>query len=286
MLLEKEHVIEKASEGNADFDANDILKYFLGSIKKGKRRIFIALVIGTILGVAFYFFKKPIYSSQMMGYSETLKKEIIFNIVEDLQRLIDQSDYEQLKKFLNLSEKSVKSIVALKAQPAIERSIYETEESSIFIIEAKVDDLTVLDSLSEAIGHYVDNNRYVKIRLEREKGSILNSIEKMQIEISDLEKLKIDMREALSKNTYRTNLFLSDIGYSSSKIVELYEKENALKTKLEFLYDIKILSDFVKFKKKKEPRLIVSVLGFQSLALFVLFVFWFFGRVKTTWDQL
>ncbi len=285
MLLEKEMPSKTQLQVDSDIDVSNLFHSFLKGIKKRLKTILIALLLGTIGGFCYYFFKKPIYTSQMMGYSETLKKEVVYSVIEDLQRLIEQNDYEQLQQFLNLSEKSVKSLVDLKARAAIEKSIYDTEESNIFIVEAKVTDLTVLDSLARAIGYFVDNNDFVKVRLEKEKKNLQYSIDKMNIEIQDLEELKVNMREAISKNTYRTNLFLSDIGYSSSKIVELYERQNELRNKLSFMFDIKILRDFVKFKKKKEPRLFISVLSFQSLAIFIIFVLYisYFDLINNVW---
>lgn len=288
MLLENENALV-GSTVLKDFNKigiNDIIRFVIISFKDGGKAILFTFIIGLILGFSYYFFKKPEYSSQMTGYSEQLPKEIVEYNIADLQELINQKDYDQLSGFLGLSVGKVRQIVSLKAKPAIEKSIYDTEESNVFVLDAVVTDLNVFDSLSNAIGYYFENNHFVKLRIDQEKKNLIYSIEKMNVEIVDLTELKIEMKKAIEKNTYRTNLFLSDIGYSSSKIVELYEKQSSLRNKLELIDDVKIMRDFVKFKQKRSPKLILSIITFEALAFMFLFLFWGLQCLRTYWRSL
>ncbi len=270
MLLEKTLETENKKK-ETEIDLLGLLNSFTSSIAKNKYNIIITSLAGIGVGLALYFTAKPVYTSQMTGYSETLKEEVVEGIIMDLQRTLEDKDYVLAQKFLGLSKSKVEAIKQITCRPAIEKSIYEKDESGIFVIEASVSNVDVLDSLAIALEYYFQQNYFVKKKISLEKYRITQLIKNIDTETASLLKLQTSMNEAIDKNTYRTNLFLSDIGYASAKIVELLDKRADLENKLQLMEEIKILKNFVKFNKKTSPKMYKSLL-LGEVICFILFL--------------
>lgn len=261
-------------------DQIDLVKMFNSfqlTLVRRMNLILVTIVLGILLGLILYFTSRSKYTSQMTGYSENLKIEVVIGIIEDLQRTIDDNNVALGKQFLGLSAEKIKAIDKLTCKSAIEKGIYEKDESGIFIIEATVYDNTVFDSLSIALEHYFQENYYVKRKTQLENSLVKQQIINIDIETKSLYELQDNMNEAISKNTFRTNLFLSDIGYASGKIVELLDKRANHINRLQQLEEIKVLKNFVKFNKRSSPKLLKTII-IAEIICFVLLILFFLSK--------
>jgi len=160
MLLEKIPRAKTNSE-ETEIDIVGLFNSFVLLLFEKRIYLLVTFIVGIVVGLTLFYLSKPVYQSQMTGYSESLKIEVVQGIIEDLQRTIEEKDYILAQKFLGLSKEKVKSIQLLSCRSAIEKSIYEKDESGIFIIEAQVTNLDVLDSLAFGLEHYLQQNEYV-----------------------------------------------------------------------------------------------------------------------------
>lgn len=272
MLLDNlENNVERTP--NDQFDLVEFFHSFQLMIVRKIGLIFITFLVGISIGLLLYFTAKPKYTSQMTGFSESLKIEVVIGIIDDLQRTLDDKNIALGEHFLGLSAQKIKAIDKLTCKPAIEKGIYEKDESGIFIIEATVFDNNVFDSLSIALEHYFQENYYVKRKTKLENALVKQQIINIDIETKSLYELQDNMNEAISKNTFRSNLFLSDIGYASSKIVELLDKRANHMNRLQQLEEIKVLKNFVKFSKRSTPHLFKTLISGEIICFTILILF-------------
>lgn len=269
---------QKRTQVKDDLELLSIVKQFI-RFTKNKWKFFTSFLLGGItLGLLYFFLSKPVFESQMSALSWSLDDNKVVAHLEDISKLFEYQDYEQLSQKLNLKPETIKQIVSIKAKREKPEGevVYEDKERKFgFSITAKVYNTSVLDSLEAGIQYYIESTKYVESRLAAYKTQLSYNIVKTSREIEDLTILKTNLNNMLSakKTNEGSSIFLSDVGRTSTNIVELHEKLIKLQEDMQLASDFTVIKKFTKFKKRSSPRLSYAVLSGSVIAIiFALFI--------------
>jgi hypothetical protein len=281
----------QSNQPNKFLDEFDFLQIFSSIIKffiTAKYHLIVSLLLGIIVGILVYYKSKPEYESSMTAYSSNLQDSKAVGLIDDLERYLAEGDSIQLSSKLGLSLKKVKHITSLEG--AVEVNKYRSGDSKEgFTIKVRVTDKDILDSLGIGIKRYIESSEFVHDQIGTTKLSLQYNIVKTEDELRALDSLRSSLYKMVLKGgqaRLSTNLVLSDISYVSSKRIELNDRLSSLKQQLQLCFDVKVVRQFSKYKKKVSPQLSKTLLS--SVSIFVcigLFIF-SFGRIRRFFEEI
>lgn len=250
------------------------------------------LIIGTFLGlvagISLFFFLPKDYKSRMTAYTLNLTAEEVTDLVNDLALAVLEKDIALISKMTGIKEANATKIRSIKCSPQldVESDNFDLKEKphEVFVVTAVCSDKDFLDSIQKGVIYYIENNPYVKQRIETARNQARLNITEIDKEITDLHKLKNNLNKLVfSSGRGGSNMFFSDLSTVSSKIIELTEKRNSFLRELELTNEVNVIKDVVKFKKQASPRLIMSVVPmvivFNLLMLLIFFGKWVKERI-------
>lgn len=254
---------------------------FLFSFKK---HLFIGTVLGLLIGLSFFYLSNKSYESRMTAYTLNLSAEEVTDLVNELALAVKEKDYALISAMTGIKEKSTSKILSIRCSPQldIESDNFDLKEKEheVFMVSAVCSDKTFLDTLQQGIVNYVDNNPFVRKRIESSRIQIRQNIIEIDKEITDLRTLKGNLNKLVFTTGRGSNLFLSDLSVTSSKIVDLTEKRNLFARDLELTNEVNIIKNFVKFAKQSSPRLIISVVTAVIISNLIMLLFFFWESIK------
>ena len=149
------------------------------------------------------------------------------------------------------------------------QKLYVQDNPHGFIIRVTVKDTSVLDHLQEGIVYGLENNEYVKERLNTKKANLVELIEKVKAEMIKLDSTKLAVENILNnKNKNSSSLFV-DITAITSGMVTLNEKLLSYQEQLKFARAIQVLQKFNKFSNPESRKgpLTLAVAGLAGLVI-------------------
>lgn len=264
---------------NVQYESNDIdLFYILRQIvhffKASFKILATAFVVGVLLGVVHYKITPPVYTSTLIAYSINLPQTKVDELTNELQIMIKERDYQQLANTLKLPLELAEKIKKMEIVHTGNLEERLSEEQSMFMnsfgLEVAVTDQRILEDVKNAFIEFIGNNKFVKKKMELYTTSIEKNLKIVEEEIRYVESMKNNLQAILANNNTKANLFISDIGSLSARLLDLQIAKVNLQNKLELTRtDITVVKDFVKFKKPSSPKLSYSLAGGVTLAMFV-----------------
>lgn len=265
-----------------DISLMGIFRQLIRFVKNARKHLLIGVLLGIVTGVVLFIVTKPVYESTMSAYSSNLSDSKAIAVIDDLAKLFIQKDFEQLSQKMELKPSTLEKITKISVvRSKTTGNMYEeTEQKLGFEITAQVQEVELFDSVEYGIRNHIENLEYVKPRVSSYKSNLAFNIEKLESEIKDMLVLKANLHDILNNTNgsikNQPNIFLSDLGNTNLRIIELYEKQNRLKEELILASDFGIIRKFTKFKKRVSPRLSKTLLftEFICITIAILVYFW------------
>lgn len=268
------------SENNDEIDLGQLA---IRIIKLGtKYRILITLctLLGAIAGYAYYKLVNPIYSSSMMLQSDILTEAYSETLTENLKKLIDEKNTYSLSKKLSIEEVQASQLVDIKVE-SVEGSpgAEGTTENFIFLISVETKDNSILSNLETGIISFLENNEFVKKRIDLRKIRLKALIDQMDSEGLELDSLK-DLINTKLINGDRNNLVLLDPSNVYEQAIKTYKEELIYQERLALIESIQLIEGFTAFNKPLRPRLILSLAVGLFTVLILAFAFICFRETR------
>ena len=260
-----------------EIDLLQIFTKFILFVKVNIASIGIAFLMGCLLGGIYFLITPKIYESKLLISSDILTESYSKSLIDNVDKLIIERNILSLSKKLSLSEDHASKIGKIEIKSALEKPGDTPETSKMYLaIEAKVRDNSFWPQLENGIVNYLQNNEFVKIRVEQRKRYINQVIEKINLELVDLEKLKTRIAEGSLTKSSKENLILFDPTTVNSKILELNKEIINLQNSLEIVNSIQVIEGFTVFNNPTSPKLTIAFsigvfLGFFFVAIFIAF---------------
>ncbi len=235
-------------------DEIDLKIVFIDSIKLIKKRIIILIIfsaLGLIGGYFSYLYKTKIFHSSMTISSTILTAVNTTHIIESLQLLIDEGNYDMLSKKLNIPIAQISQVKQVSVN--FEKDINATEQFNIFDIEVFVTNNNILDTLQYSIIHFLEINEFVRRRVELKKTSLQQLITKIQNEITEIESLKEHVTSVSPGE--KINVVVMNPVEIFLEGVNLYQKQLELQTELSLAENFQIIDGFTAYSNPASPKI-------------------------------
>ncbi|MDQ3291711.1 MAG: hypothetical protein M3Q05_10520 [Bacteroidota bacterium] len=238
--------------------------------------IAVFIVLGTLLGIGYYFYIKPYYESRMTLSSAYYRGQFLDNSVQNLNRLCAEGNYNVLANLLKMPVSKAKTLRRIELEQIISPNMqylinmYKNDENnrkhldslilnridSTFQIKVQVYDTTTLVGLDSILVNYIKSNKFVNKRIAIERKNLLNRKAKLVRESQNLDTLKRYMAESyLPKVSGRegTNVTLNDKESDPINVYRedfrLYEQQLKIDRLLFINSEIEIIDGFITFGK-------------------------------------
>jgi hypothetical protein len=256
-------------EKNDEIDLVELLLKGIGVIRANLVLIVSFFVLGSLLGFAYYYSSKKIFENKMLISSEILTESYCKSLIADANRLIREGNYQALSEQLGVPEKIAREIssIAVKSPLTNEIEIGKESDRKFFHITLEVYDQEVLVELQKGLTNYLENNEFVKARVNQKKDYFQQTIAKLEQEIKDLEILKADVYSGEFFKKVNGNAEF-DPTTINSKIIELTKEKINLQHSLELVNSVHIVEGFTRFQKPSKPKLSLSLVAGSMVGLF------------------
>lgn len=212
---------------------------------------------GLLLGFVLYKTAPKQYASTLLLHSFTLANAEQINIIQNWNQLLKEKEYSLLAKRLNCSPEMLKQVTKLEAEEL--QKLYTPNNPNGFSVTVMVKDNAVLDSLQHSITWGLENNDYIREKLNARKLNLQQLISKVQVEIARLDSSKKNIESNLAGTSQRGGSLIVDISKINSGVIELNEKLLDYQDQLKFVCAVQVLHSFEKFSKPASPKLLKYV---------------------------
>lgn len=270
-------------------DTFNLLSSFFNFIKRQWKFVFIFLCIGAFLGFVYDVIKTPYYESSSTATSglsffegiidpseldyPIIDQKIAIDMVNSLNEIIKNKEYEILSKKLDISLESANTIKFIEAEQLYELDLENRRQKlSQFKILIRVTNNETIRELNNAFITYFNKNGYSNknfLLFQKQSPELITYLEN---EILDLKSYRSDMKN-------KSEVELSSISIANDKseilqnqIIQLYQKKQTLERDLELLKPFSFVSNFPVYKKTKSRIIFrISILAgaFFFLGLFI-----------------
>ncbi|MDX2189101.1 MAG: hypothetical protein SFY32_04490 [Bacteroidota bacterium] len=246
-------------------DEIDLLELFKKAIDLFKRRYKLLLLfvfLGIAEGFFYYTIATPLYKSTLIANSEVLRNEYVTILFNNLNELIKEDNSDQLASYLHISKEEAKSIAKIQATK-VELKELKVENSSqtltnTFQIEVMVEETKYLDSIQKGIIYYIQNNEFVRKKVELQRNLYQTMISKINSEILKLDTTRNDIGKSYKKSIDSKFIVMEPSDINNS-IVSLQERKSNFENALSLLNEVLVIQNFIKYNKPASPKLLTTI---------------------------
>lgn len=258
------------SKRNDEIDLFILLLKGVYIIRKNLRLIVLLIVIGGALGLAKYLFGHKVFENKMIVSSNILTNIYSQILFDNINRHMLEHNLAEVAKLLGTDEKVAKQINSLKIE-SLRKEDKDAGEKDRFLITAEVSDQSIIPQLQTAILYYLENNSFVKVRVEINRKTMQQLLAAVEKEIADMEELKKRIANGEFFQTAKGNLMFDPTSVNS-KILELTERKLNYQNALTLSNSVYVIEGFTIFEKQTKPRLLFSVVGGALIGVFIVFI--------------
>lgn len=262
-----------------EIDLKDLLKKIIRTLERGTKTILISVVLGAILGMGYFFKGKETFESSMVLSSNILVLANIQALFTPLELLLEEENYEVLAQKLGIEEEAVNSLVALEVESVFENEDDNEARTSYFEITATVTNNAVLPEIQQGIVNYLKNNDYIQKRVTIKTQRLDALIEKVNIELQEIDSLKNRLESGAILNSGGSNVVLMEPTNIYQQALLMEEKKQSYKEQLAFVESIQLIKEFTPFANPSSPSWILCLVVGLAGGLIIGFAILFFQEM-------
>ncbi len=251
-------------------DEIDLLELFLNAVNTVRANFWLIVsffIIGSVLGLFHFYSSKKVFENQMMVSSKILTEPYSQVLFQNVNRHLAEGNTGAIANRFGISEQAAGNILHFEIEKLSEVPMTDDEQIGRFLIAVDVTDQKLLPDLQTGIISYLENNDFVKIRVEQNKNYLTQTVAQIDAEIKDLE----DFKFRIFKGDFFQSIngsIMFDPTSVNSKILELKEKKSTLENELELANSVQLIDGFAKFNRHTSPKLSVSLVAGSFVGLF------------------
>ncbi len=248
-------------------DEIDLIALLLNAVNIFRANFWLILIyflVGSALGVTYYFSSKKVFESKMIVSSNILTKTYGVRIAENMNLYLSEKNRTELAGRLGIPEQSLDKLRHVKIESLNEND--DQKESDRFLITVEVYDPGILPELQNGFVHYLENNEFVKVRVAQNTAYLKQMIRDVENEISDMEEFKSKIYSGDFFQTVKGNVMF-DPTTVNSKILDLKEKKLTYQNSLALSNSVQVIEGFTKFENPTKPKLSISLAAGSFIGL-------------------
>jgi hypothetical protein len=263
-------------KNNDEIDLMEFLLKTINIVKANFWLIVIFFILGSTLGIGYFYSAKKVFESKMIINSDILTESYGKVLFDNLNRHRKERNLAALHTLLNIPESKVSAFSSIGVEKLDET---EVTESNRFLITAMVFDWEILPSLQAGIVNFLEKNEYVKVRVEQNKDALKKSILETDRELQDLRDFKARIFNGDFFERARGNVMF-DPTIVNSKILEFTEKKIKLENELQLSNSVEVIVGFTTFNRHTSPKLSLSLVAGAGVGLCFVFLLIAFKSVR------
>ncbi len=253
-----------------EIDLGILLLKVTKSLSRYRYIILIFVILGAGGGISAYYSQTAKFGSDMIIESSILTEAYSNTMTETLERLIAEQNITLLSEKLNITTEQADHLIDISVKSISESKIDDETKNRIFKIHIETSNNEILADLQKGLISFLENNEYVKKRIDLKKGRLKKLISKVGKEIKEIDNLKAKINKNLiSQQSGSNNLVIIDPTNVYENALDLYKEEIFYQESLELSSSIHLIEGFVAFKKPVSPKLLKSIVIGFALGLFL-----------------
>jgi sulfite reductase alpha subunit-like flavoprotein len=244
-------------------DEIDLLELFLKGILTLKANFLAVLVlflVGIASGLVYFYSSTKFYQNRMIVSSTILTQSYARVMFENANKLIGEGNVASLASQFKVSQAAVEKISSISVEGLSKTPGEEFKESERFVIIVETSGEQALPELQKGLINYLEDNDFVKVRVEQNRRTLQQMLSAVTQEINDLQELKARISDGRFFQVARGNVMF-DPTTVNSKILELSERKLNYGNALELSSSVQIVEGFSELRKESRPRLTSSLVG-------------------------
>jgi hypothetical protein len=254
-----------------DLDPFALLLKMFSFTRRYGRMIALTSIVGIFCGIMIYIALPKSYSSKMVIETTVLTNTEEIQLINDWDDLLNGDGYLILARNFNCDPVILRKLRSINAEPILKTG--PADGPSGFYIDIVIQDTSLLKELQNAIIYGLENSSYVKERIAVRKANLADLIENVKKEMFRLDSVKSNVELIIDNRKKYSSSLMVDISGISSQMVSLREKLLNYQEQLRFVDAIRVLQDFVKSGRPKQPRLSVLLAVGLAFGFFCGFCF-------------
>ena len=258
---------------NDELDLRRLFEDFVKFNTRNKKIVLGVIFIGVISVILFQKFKTPYFETKAICTSgiaeyerqeqiEDLSQRTAIDLVNYLQINIENKDFTELAKLLNIDKNIASNIKKIEAEQLYQQDMnekfYALNKFEIFLT---VFDNSVIQDIQNGLIYYFNNNKYIVDYYSRYLVSNNKIVSDIENEISLLSRVRIEgAKNHLDVSS--VNIVTGKEGTAiSNQIVILSQLRESIRTQQDLLQPLVFVQDFAKVEQKEDDVISWGLLG-------------------------
>jgi hypothetical protein len=256
---------------NNEIDLVELLLKAVIIIRNNFWLIVLFFIVGCALGAAHFMTARKQYESKMIISSNILTASYATVLFENINNHLLDGDYAMVAADLKVSEEVVRQIAGLEIENLTKTEGNTMKESDRYLITAGVYDNNALPEIQKGIIEYLENNEFVKIRVNQQRAFLKEMIASFERELQELRQFKADIYDGKFFSTAKGNVMFDPTAVNT-KVLELTQKKVEFQHTLELSNSVQVIEGFRPFQRST-PRLSTSLVAGSIFGLFAVGAF-------------
>jgi hypothetical protein len=247
-------VEKNTPESSENIDLLLLVERTILFFKRYKWTFIICAMLGIGLGVFGYIKIPNTYKSRLILHSFFLSNQEHIGVIDNWNALIKRKEYDDLAAALGCDKKIL--VKLKKIQGSEIQKVFTPNNPNGFFVDVEVTDNAILDELQKCIANGLENNEYIKERLEQRRSDLKELIGEVENEIQKLDSTKIQVEKIIEGKQKSSSSVIIDVSSINRQLIDMNEKLLGYKQDLRFTNAVQIIQGFSKFNKPSDPKLI------------------------------
>lgn len=261
-----------------DVDLISLLQKAVLHFRRFKTAYIIAIVMGILLGVGFYFISPKTYKSRLVLHPMYLTNEEHMQILDNWDELLKRHEYAALASTWNCDEKIPRAVTSIESTDILK--VFTQTNANGFYVDVKVTDNSILPQLQQAIVYGLNNSEFVKDKVALRKENLKYMIDKVTEEITKVDSMKNDVEKIITNKEKNTSTLMVDITGLNGQLISLNEKLLGYKEELKFVNGVFVIQGFSRFDIPVSISMKVLIVIGIILCLVITYIYTLFILVR------
>lgn len=262
-----------------EIDLKDLLKKIIDVLSRGTKTIILSVLLGAILGLAYFFNSSITYKSNMILSSEVLVLANVQGLLDPFNSLLEEGNFSLLSERLGIDEEMVAKIKEIEIKSVFEKETDNKEPVNYFEVTVTVTDNNILPQLQESIVRFLQDNAFVQKRVALKEDGLKTLIDRIDKEIAQIDSVKEKIGQSVPLSATSPNVVLMEPSNLYEQALKMAEKQQEYKMRLALIESFQVVQGFTPYEKPSSPSWILCLVAGLGGGLIIGFTLLFFKEM-------